>query len=424
MLGSVMFVVTIVSILCFGNLGFAEEKVASPEYAQRGWSTVALGGVLPTAEQLRRMQKGDYILRAVDNQLIELPAQKTELPVDPCGHVQRLALFVGPNETVYATQCSLISKSTDGGKTWMHLRRETNDGEVPDNHFMDIRVLSDGTWIRGRATQSPRSQVDVGEGEVVLSISTDEGKSWREISRIGNDLGTEDLRLGGIEVLRNGTLLVPLTAVYRKEEEGGSDIDWKGVKSLFYRSTDDGTTFSRPSIIGEWGHELNVSELPSGRLLAVIRYQRPLLPSDPANILVLTGAQRHNHSFPYKHVFVADSTDGGRSWSPIRQLTTECGQCHGQGVGLSKGRVVVVYDHRYPREMAGARAVVSDDEGKTWRDEVYYLSNAQVAGFARTITLDGREMLTLTGTYSGKNLSWESATGATQFYVIRWRLAE
>ena len=216
----------------------------------------------------------------------------------------------------------------------------------------------------------------------------------------------------------------PVTAVYRKEEEDGSDMNWKAVKSLFYRSTDNGKTFLVPSIIGEWGHELNLSELPSGRLLAVIRYQRPRLPSDPANILVLTGAQRHNHSFPYKHVFVADSTDGGKSWSPIRQLTTECGQCHGQGVGLSQGRVVVVYDHRYPRQMAGARAVVSDDEGKSWRDEVYYLSNAVVAGFARTITLDGHQMLTLTGTYSGEIRGWESSTGASHFSVISWRLPE
>ena len=74
--------------------------------------------------------------------------------------------------------------------------------------------------------------------------------------------------------------------------------------------------------------------------------------------------------------------------------------------------------------MAGARAVVSDDEGKSWRDEVYYLSNALVAGFARTISLDGEEMLTLTGTYSGEDLSWKAATGASPFQVIRWRLED
>ena len=117
MLRSAWFVTVMGSITLTITSVIAEEEIPPPEYAQRGWSTVALGGVLPAAEQLKQMQEGDYVLRAVDNQLIKVPAQKTELPLDPCGHVQRLALFVGPNNTVYATQCSVMSKSTDGGKT-------------------------------------------------------------------------------------------------------------------------------------------------------------------------------------------------------------------------------------------------------------------------------------------------------------------
>jgi hypothetical protein len=73
--------------------------------------------------------------------------------------------------------------------------------------------------------------------------------------------------------------------------------------------------------------------------------------------------------------------------------------------------------------MSSARAVVSDDEGQTWRDEVYYLSNGHAAGFARTISLDGEEMLTLTGSYYGENkLKWHDLTGNTRFHIIRWRL--
>jgi hypothetical protein len=183
-----------------------------------------------------------------------------------------------------------------------------------------------------------------------------------------------------------------------------------------------GRSFSEPTSIGNWGHEINIAELRTGRLMAVIRYQRPLLPSDPPNIRELTGAKRWNHSFPYKHVFVADSTDGGQTWSRNMQVTTECGQCHGAAVGLSNKRVVMVYDHRYPRPMSSARAAVSNDEGRTWSDEVYYLSNGIVAGFARTISLDGEEMLTLTGSYYGDKLGWGDVTGKTQFHIIRWRL--
>ena len=194
-------------VLFIGQFIVAGETIPPPQYAQRGWSTVALGGVLPTPEQLQQMQKGNYVLLARDNQFTQVPAEKIKLPMDPCGHVQRLGLFVGPNDTIYAAQCSVLSKSTDGGKTWTHLRRETSGDEIPENHIMDVRVLRDGTWIRGRSTQ---------EGEIVFFTSDDNGKTWKKISRIGKDLGTTDLRLGGIEVLRDGTVVVPLTAVYWK----------------------------------------------------------------------------------------------------------------------------------------------------------------------------------------------------------------
>ena len=380
----------------------AETKHA-PVYAEPDWSTIAMAGVRVNPGQLREMQRGDYLLHAKEGRLRRVPVEKIPLPEDPCGHVQRLALFRGPDGTLYAAQCSVLSRSADGGESWSHLRSEGS------NDFMQMRVLADGTWIQGR-TEGP--------GYVAFYTSHDEGSTWKEISRIGEDLGTSDVRLSSLEVLRDGTLAVPVTAVYSENGE------WKRVDSLFYRSTDGGRTFAPPTKIGEWGHEINVAELPSGRLLAVIRYQRPQLPSDPPNVLEITGAKRWNHSFPYKHVFVSDSTDGGKTWSPMRQVTTECGQCHGAAVGLENNRVAMLFDHRYPRAMSGARAVISDDEGRTWREEVYYLSNGLVAGFARTITLDGTEMLTLTGSYYGEKLGWDDVIGKTQFHVIRWRLQD
>ena len=318
-------------ILCAMRIAVAEEAKTSPVYATKGWSTIAMGRVEVSPKQLRAMQKGDYILHANNGRLRKVPVQKTRLPHDPCGHVQRLALFVGADKTIFAAQCSVLSRSTDGGKTWTHLRRETSGSDVPESHFLQMRVLADGTWIQGRTVEP---------GQIAFFVSKDMGQSWKEVSRIGNTLDTQDVRLGSLEVLRDGSLVVPVTAVYSKENE------WTDVRSLFYRSEDGGKTFSGPTTIGHWGHEINVAQLPSGRLLAVIRYQRPLLPSDPPNILELTGAKRWNHSFPYKHVFVADSSDGGKTWSRNRQVTTECGQCHGAAVGLRKQRVVMVYDHR------------------------------------------------------------------------------
>ena len=53
MKGSAWFVATSSLIVYAANLVFAQEEIPPPQYAQRGWSTVALGGVLPTAEQLK-----------------------------------------------------------------------------------------------------------------------------------------------------------------------------------------------------------------------------------------------------------------------------------------------------------------------------------------------------------------------------------
>ena len=397
------------AILCAAHISVADETNPLPVYARQGWSTIGMGGVEVSPKQLQEMQLGNYILHAKEGRLRKVPALKTRLPRDPCGHVQRLALFVGADKTIYAAQCSVLSRSTDGGKTWTHLHRETSGSDVPESHFMQLCVLADGTWIQGRTMKS---------GEIAFFVSKEMGQSWKEISRIGKNLGTQDVRLGSLEVLRDSSLVASVTVVYWKEKE------WADVRSLFYRSEDSGKTFSGPTTIGNWGHEINVAQLPSGRQLAVIRYQRPLLPSDPPNIMEITGAKRWNHSFPYKHVFVADSADGGKTWSRNRQVTTECGQCHGAAVGLRNKRVVMVYDPRYPRPMSSARAVVSNDEGQTWRNEVYYLSNGLVAGFARTITLDGEEMLTLTGSYYREKLGWNDVTGNTQFHIIRWRLQD
>jgi hypothetical protein len=146
------------------------------------------------------------------------------------------------------------------------------------------------------------------------------------------------------------------------------------------------------------------------------------LAEDEADILERTGAAVFGSKFPYKHVFLADSVDGGITWTNLRQLTTVFGQCHGSAVGLSNNRVVLVHDHRYPRELSSGRAMVSHDGGQTWSDEVYYLCHGNAAGFAQTITLDGEEMLTLVGSAYGNVDSWENCIGKSYFVLIRWRL--
>ena len=163
--------------------------------------------------------------------------------------------------------------------------------------------------------------------------------------------------------------------------------------------------------------------LPSGRLLAVIRYQRPKLPNDPPELNERTGAPPG--SFPYKHVFVAHSEDQGMTWTRPRQLTSVFGQCFGAAVGLANGSAIAVHDHRYPRNMGSGRAVVSRDGGETWENEVYYLAHGDAAGYAASLSLDGEEMLTLVGScYGDVDVGWDYCIGRTDFVIIRWRLVD
>jgi len=125
----------------------------------------------------------------------------------------------------------------------------------------------------------------------------------------------------------------------------------------------------------------------------------------------------------WKHIFVADSEDAGKTWSPSRQVATETGQCHGAPVGLTGGRAVLIHDERRDA-VSGARALVSDDEGKTWNDEVYYLTHGDAAGYARSVSFDGEEILTMTGSFYGDSFSWSNLIGNSRQYIIRWRLED
>ena len=328
-------------------------------------STHNMGAVSIQPDELRAMQASDYILHAREKKLEKVPVEKIRLPRDPEGHTQRLCLAQAPNGTIYAAQHTLLHRSTDGGKTWEHLQRDPNV-------CVGWRVAfnNEGVMLNVKPP-------DNGTPPTVWG-SQDEGETWQQIG--GIDVGTSEVLSLGFSMTRlnDGTLLVPvLVGADRIGNREAAEVT--PAVCHIYRSEDGGSTWSDYSVLGEWTCEVNVAQLPTDRLLAAIRYQRPSLSDDPPDLLERTGALAANHTFPYKHVFVAHSDDAGVTWTEPRQLATVLGQCYGYGVGLSGNRAVVITDHRYPRNMSSARAVVSRDNGETWRDEVYYLSHGYAA---------------------------------------------
>ncbi len=372
--------------------------------------TDRLGDIDVTSEDLEAMQAGDYVLHARDGILSKHPVEKIRLPIDPEGHVQRLGLVQSPDGTLYATQRTWFHRSKDGGTTWTHLERDPG----AFSGWM-LQFDSNGTMLNV-CHAGDRSAPTVWS-------SGDEGASWGQIGQV--EVDTSGVLAMGFSVTRldDGALLLPvLVGSDRIGDDEAARVE--PATCRIYRSDDGGRTWPTYSVLGSWCCEVNVHQLPSGRLLAAIRYQRPSLPDDPPDLLDLTGATAANHGFPFKHAFVAHSDDGGSTWTPPRQLATVLGQCYCAGVGLSDNRAVAIMDHRYPREMGSGRAMVSLDGDETWEDEVYYISHGRAAGYTATISFDGEEMLTLAGSCYGDVSKWDNCVGNTKFAIIRWRLAE
>ena len=156
-------------------------------------------------------------------------------------------------------------------------------------------------------------------------------------------------------------------------------------------------------------------QAPSGKLLAVVRYQRRLLPGDPPDLCDgrTWGGCKFSpwlKSVPYKHTFLVDSKDEGRTWTDFRQLTTTLGQCYGFPTALSDRTMVVVHTTPYGPGERGSRAIIGRDEGWTWENEVYYLTYSEESGYNQSVTLEDGAILTVA-----------ARNDIEPFTAIRWK---
>jgi hypothetical protein len=176
--------------------------------------------------------------------------------------------------------------------------------------------------------------------------------------------------------------------------------------------------------------ETQILELADGKLLAAFRYQPGLQPWHKDMVKEWGGRPQPSSSGSYfKHVFLGDSLDGGRTWQNLRPLRDaegnpllEHGECHGQLVQVPDGRVVLVHDRRYPRQLSGTRARVSLDGGQTWEREVYELLGPAM-GYPSSVVLEDGTIVTISGT-SPIDSEEGLAIGPWQAQVLRWRLPD
>ena len=378
--------------------------------------TGILGGVdAPTKDDLARMQQNSYVLRGREGRITEVPAEKAMLPHDPKGHPQGANVAQTADDTLYMAHSEGACISKDGGRTWTLERFAAPEG----GHW---KPLDEGTLIS--------ATMDMGEGAtgpVTVSASRDCGQTWQTLSEfLVNWPGGYGQRYShwGLHRLPDQTLVYGMD-IRGCTPEQNAEHYLEGITALVhFQSRDGGETWEGPFKVTEWGSEGGLAVLPSGRWLAAVRYQgRPDVPSDPPELRERLGSSSGGGL--YKHLFLTDSDDQGRTWHNLRQLCTVFGQCYGYPAALLDGTVVVAHDTRYgPGEPSG-RAMISRNEGQTWEDEVYYLYYGRAqSGYSQSVVLDDGTILSVAGTsdrLDGHAGDWNNWTGHSDLMAIRWR---
>ncbi len=204
----------------------------------------------------------------------------------------------------------------------------------------EIHVTADGhRWHPARSEDDwdlhpfPYARADDGS---YVHLSPDGGRTWPHTVRLDTAPYRGAFSPRGAVEVEPGHLLLAL---------GSSDHDPLAA-CFVVRSLDGGRSWSRPSeamrVPGLLFSEPSLVATGDGELLLFAREE-------------VTG-----------HLHVSRSGDGGRTWSAPERLPFWGFPAH--AVRLADGRIVVVYGRRRPP--FGIRAVVSEDEGRTFGPEL------------------------------------------------------
>jgi hypothetical protein len=266
------------------------------------------------------------------------------------------------HDNIFATSTGtkmVTVRSTNRGRTW--------DGDNPGINGL----TAGGASATPFAEMGPIDYLDKNvllssfsagfgspSGRATIRVSKDAGRTWSGASPIALD-GLQSLTaLNSYLVRPDGRCLLFMFEV---------SADGWNRRPLVYGSLDGGTEFHFMSFItderdpkaqakGDWqssfaygGHRWfypRATMMPNGRILCTLRCQR-----SPTGDM-------------WTEVYKSD--DGGRTWSFLSRVN-DFG-APGSLVRMSDGRLVVVYGYRLRNY--GIRAVVSEDEGRTWGNEL------------------------------------------------------
>ncbi|TAM94556.1 MAG: exo-alpha-sialidase [Chitinophagaceae bacterium] len=200
-------------------------------------------------------------------------------------------------------------------------------------------------------------------------------------------------RIPALVVTNKGTLLAFCEARY------SSKGDWASIDILMRRSTDGGSTWSKPAVIARRGP-----------------IDKPTSNSVP--IVDENGTIHFLYQRDYAHCYYIQSTDDGLTWSSPKDITDVFNKFKpeynwavlapgpGHGIQLKNGRLVVpvwlaspnsIISEEKPRphRPSCVATIYSDDDGETWQRGDIIADNGDIAaGSADTIINPSESVLT------------------------------
>lgn len=261
---------------------------------------------------------------------------------------------------------TVMNVSTDDGRTWS-VPRVIQNSVIDDRDAgvvnlggekllvswfrSDTRIYANEAWLQAPGREAWRGvlanwtdeQVNPLCGSWVI-LSADAGATWCEPIRA--PVSTPH----GPILLKNGDLLY-LGKRYKTWEDMGVSMITAA------RSADGGRTWETVGTVPVWDktdptnyHEPHVIELPSSRLLGIIRIQ-----DRKDKLLKESGIASFS-------LMQTESDDGGRTWTKAKPLGILGSPPH--LLRHSSGTLILTYGYR--QQPYGQRVAFSHDEGATW----------------------------------------------------------
>ncbi|MEN6548266.1 MAG: sialidase family protein [Armatimonadia bacterium] len=261
---------------------------------------------------------------------------------------------------------TVLNTSTDDGRTWSP-PRVIQDSPIDDRDAGVVNLGGDSlltTWFRS----------DTREYAAASWLPEAERASWTEVLSTWTDemvdalLGSWAMRSEDKGVTWSDPIRVPVTTPHGPIRLRSGDLLYLGKLYSYWEervegmvaaclSRDQGLTWEtlgtvpvHPDTDPVNYHEPHVLELPSGRLLGVIRIQDH------------SGKTLETAGMPNFSMMLTESDDGGRTWATARPLGF-----HGSPPHLlrhSSGVIVLTYGYRLAPW--GQRVALSHDDGATW----------------------------------------------------------